>query len=505
MHFSLLSVLSFVALAEAQWQSCAKPWAPGIKPGESFTIKAQCHLFPGYPKRFGKTKVTASYTEKWIASGARPEQVAAVLEQTLDDSITKYSEFATLPKEVVVIVTPAVDGTTLAETIYPEQMKSPCQIQTFKQWSHEAAGADVPRALQAIAHELYHCIQLLELGDVQNPHWVLDGSANYFSNVVYPATNLEWPKNGFGYKPSSPIYAQPGLDAYGTSIFFQSLEATKGLDYINEWVMVTDPTPAKLERRRLSELPSFTDLFLLFAKQYSLESIIDTSGVPIPGLPKIEPTSAKVTFNKAGTTGTATLKVVPFTIRVFKLTLKAGHLAVIYSAADSEQRLAYRDPSNSEWTKMPSGPPSGSAGEVDCHDPGSTQTILVLFVSTADAKSDTVKITIKRQPKKKCKKKGPGGFVLYPLFNEKTSGAVCPKGTHFSSVAAWCCPEGMELDLTVASEVSICCPTSEAQYENITELDYVAIFCIGNRAKANIGSLDLRRGAAGFALERGRR
>jgi hypothetical protein len=109
---------------------------------------------------------------------------------------------------------------------------------------------------------------------------------------------------------------------------------------------------------------------------------------------------------------------------------------------------------------MPS-TPSGSRGQIElpCNDKGTSETILVLFVSTEDAHSDEVKITIKRTRIKKCH--APGGFVMYPLYNPETGGAKCPPGTHFSSTAAWCCPDGMELDETVASFASICCPTSK--------------------------------------------
>ncbi|KAF7548824.1 hypothetical protein G7Z17_g6818 [Cylindrodendrum hubeiense] len=456
MHFSFIYFLSLVALAQAQWKSCARFW-PKNAAVDKFTIHTQCHLFPGYPKDFGKTKVSVSYTQKWSLAGFKTNLVAPVLHNALDESITTYSEFATLPNQIVIILTTAVDGTATAETVYPVEKHSPCQVKTYNIWTKEAAGANVPRALQALAHELYHCVQGLELGNIQDPQWVLDGSANYFSNVVFPSLNVEWPRAGFKYNPALPIYAQVGRDVYGTSIFFQALEESKGTSYLNNWVLSTDSASAGDEKNRLSQLSGFADEFFLFAKQFSLQSIRDTSNVLIPGLPAITPVPTSVSFNTAGTIGTASLRTVPFTISVFKLSLKPGQTAVIYSSAKGNQRLAYRRPSEKEWSEMPSSPGSTSGGfDLPCNDKDSAETILVLFVSTADIKSDTVKVTIKRQRATDCKLSG--GFVLYPLFDEKTSGARCPTGTHHSS-SAWCCPDGMELDLAVASEVSICCPT----------------------------------------------
>ncbi|KAH7123480.1 hypothetical protein B0J13DRAFT_154773 [Dactylonectria estremocensis] len=460
MRFSFISLLPLVTLAEAQWKSCARFWDK-IPPSKTdYTIHSQCHIFPGYPKTIAHTKVYVEYTKKWDAAHHNKDVFAPVLDQAIEKSIVRYSKFAPLPDAMIIFLTTAAEPGEVAETVYPVVGVSKCQTKLYNTWTKNAAGFDKPAALQGIAHELYHCVQELEFENVVNPRWVIDGSANYMSNVVFPTLNAEWPSEGYSYNPSVPIYAQAGVNVYGTSIFFQAMEDTWGVEGIHKWVMDTDL--GQPERSRLSKLAGFPDDFFLFAKQYSTGRIEDTMHIYIPGLPKPETTTVKVTFNKAGTVGTATLKTMPFTIRVFKMSLQSGQTAEIFSDADSSQRLAYRRATDKNWQTMPKGSASDSEGtfSIPCNTKGTAESFFVLFISTADAKSDSAKITIKRQKKKDCSKPSSGGFVLYPLFVEATSGARCPAGTHFSSTAAWCCPEGMELDQAVASEASICCPTA---------------------------------------------
>ncbi|KAF4467263.1 hypothetical protein FALBO_5875 [Fusarium albosuccineum] len=463
MHFSTFACLALVALAQAQFKSCARYW-PTVTPGERSTVDAKCHLFPGYPKQFGKTKVTVAYTEKWDSFASKSiKAIAPVLQKALSESIDYYDDFANLPDQVVVILTTAINEPFTAETYYPVDKTPPCQIRTFKRWTIEST-SNVPRSLQVIAHELYHCIQSLVLGDIEGSLWVIEGSANYFSNLVFPKSNVEWPGKEYNYNPALPIYAQVGRDMYTTSLFFQSLEDTRSRDYLHNWVLKTVPTSSNIEERaRLSDLANFADDFYLFAKQISLKSIEDTSKVLVnPELLKtIKPIQVPVSMNAAGTLGTASLHTTPFTINVFEISLKPGQSVFVYSSANDNQRVAYRRPGEHAWHDIPDSPTARSQGRISlaCDEKGTAERLIILFVSTADVNSDKAQITVKRESLTKCGKSS--GFVLYPLFNPKTGGAACPPKTHFSDRAAWCCPDGMELDVHVASQVSICCPTCE--------------------------------------------
>ncbi|RSL93639.1 hypothetical protein CEP52_013109 [Fusarium oligoseptatum] len=110
---------------------------------------------------------------------------------------------------------------------------------------------------------------------------------------------------------------------------------------MNDWVLNTPiGFSGAAERQRLSELGNFVETFFTFAQEFALQSIEDTSGVMIPTIPEIppKPVSIKMSTGAASTTGTATLTTTPFTISVFKITVKTGQTVNIYSSANSYQR-----------------------------------------------------------------------------------------------------------------------------------------------------------------------
>ncbi|KPM42522.1 hypothetical protein AK830_g4049 [Neonectria ditissima] len=469
LHLYFLVLFSLFSLAHAQWQRCDRFWPKltSKDPGRKWTVKTDCHALSGYPKEFGKTKVHVIYTRKWSKlSSKTKDAVKPVLEESLAETFKVYDAFAKLPTEIVIILTTVADGDATAETSNPYEKRSPFQIKLLQRWTTEAS-TNTPRALQGLAHELYHCVQGLEFGNHIDPEYIREGSANYFSNIAFPDANFEWPGkdySGAEYDPSLPLYAHVGRAAYATSIFFQSMGHSRDLHSLNNWVLSSQPGSHGVEERgRLSGLTGIADEFFTFAQDFSLQSIEDTSGVLIPTIPEITPVHASIKLDAAGTTGTATLKTAPFTISVYKISVKAGQTAKISSSANHHQRLAYRKPEDKDWTKMSSD--AGSAKPIDLPCKDKDTTYLVLFISTANVKSDKVKITVKSSRKKQCH--GRSGFIHYPLFNEKTSGGYCPKGTHMADIAIWCCPDGLELDHAVAAQVSLCCPPGEDCYSEI--------------------------------------
>lgn len=310
---------------------------------------------------------------------------------------------------------------------------------------------------QALAHELYHCVQSLKIGesvgdDVPSSLWVIEGSANYFSNVVYPRANIEWPDTlgqNRRYDPTVPIYAQDELKVCGTSVFFQSLEVEKGKVALSNWALATqqnDNCPA--ERRRLSGLRGFVDDFLVSGKQYAVGKIVDTSHVNIKGLTPLAPEQISLS------TDTVTLNTTPFTLKAFKLTLKPGHTYRMSGRTGSNRRIAWRFSSATAWKNMV------DSIVVPCKDTGA---IAILFISTKDADDDSTDLTIRQSKKRQTGESCPiddgggTGFVLYPLQDEQLN-AVCPTGTHTVTLAAWCCPDGSELDEAHTQTASICCP-----------------------------------------------
>jgi hypothetical protein len=417
MPFPTLSfVLSFVlSLASVQAQSsqpyfnCASFW-PSVTPGQMNTDNEQCQLYPGFPEIIGSTNVTVVYTSRWEQSVGvldKLDTLASSIHRAAENSLATYEDLAT-PPSIVIILTDLVgpsDGsgwTTVAYEFMPAGISGPCQIFLYGNWAIEALHGNEQQAEQVIAHEMYHCMQAEALGNGPSPSasgWVIEGSADYFSNVIYPSANAEW-NDVVNYHPDWPIYDHTGANAYATDLFFQSLEQSRGIVYINSWVLATQESQYEdQERTRLSNVANFADDFYLFAQQYSLETIIDTDGQTIPI--SIPPVPAQATIAATGdddTSGTISLSTVPFTITVYAVSLDPGQTVTISSSAQGNQRVAYRQYSDTVWTTMPSGSVDDAEGSlvVPCND-GNPTTIFVLFTSTEDLDSDTVGLTIDQQ------------------------------------------------------------------------------------------------------------
>jgi hypothetical protein len=251
---------------------------------------------------------------------------------------------------------------------------------------------------------MYHCAQQFVLyqqdrdpNNYGDDPWIIEGSASYMANLVFPLDNVErvGPKNT-SYDPTLPIYQN---NPYNAEIFFQSLEFNTEVVDINNWVMTNAPDYYPTIRTHLSKISDFIDKFYSFAKQYSLKMILDTDGFYIQNLTNVKPTPATISLSTDGNSGTASLTTVPDSITTFNLSLSGGQTVVLTSTASANQRVAYRLPNDPWWSDMPTGTSSGSEGDVvlPCNNDGTPVTILILYVSSSDADYDIVNINIQQQ------------------------------------------------------------------------------------------------------------
>jgi hypothetical protein len=416
--FSFLATVVCVQLV-ASADSCALFW-PSVRPGDNNTINDECTLWPGFPRMFGTTSVFAAYTRYWEGDLS---VLDPILNAALDRSFATFVPLVTtngnyIPN-IVIIFSSEIDDETIAGTTLPT-LTGPCQIQIFDLIA-PLMNTSPKQASQAIAHEIYHCIQNANLGDVEAgaTDWVIEGSADYFSNLAFPDANLEQEEE-VGYVPTSPIYQQD----YKTSLFFQTMEWSKGAPYIHKWVMDTvfeaSPATTNEERARLANLPGFLSDFNLFAQEFSvhspfssaLSSILDTDGEYIDIYNPIEPIPVTLTLNNdEGTSGTVDLRAVPFTITVFYLPIDPGQIIEISAAVFPSDRVSYRLQKDSIWANVPDFTGEGAAGFIvtECDDP---DTLYILYVSGADVDSSSVSIFIKQFYKdnsETCKCKTSGG------------------------------------------------------------------------------------------------
>lgn len=170
------------------------------------------------------------------------------------------------------------------KTDFREADQSVCSVQVSG-FGLDQKNGDILSVQQALAHELYHCVQRTYGMDqpVQDAttlpnNWWFEGSAEYFGNVFYPGSK---PDHMQSYNPHRQLFFQkePSL-GYGASLFWQHLSNTGVADKdIHNWVVgrkLSVSFGLNEEQTRVSTddfiakaFPSFATRFLDGAVHYS--------------------------------------------------------------------------------------------------------------------------------------------------------------------------------------------------------------------------------------------
>jgi hypothetical protein len=152
---------------------------------------------------------------------------------------------------------------------------------------------------QVVAHEMFHCFQFRNLPAqmrVGPPayNWWVEGSADYFSNVVYPKVNNEWGQHLADFDARSPFTPITQM-AYSNAIFFQYLGNEIGNRGIIDLLVTLPSSGGEAEQQAaLRAYPGFAALFQGFAEQYLDGAIVDTGGEKLPVHPAIKPETPEI-------------------------------------------------------------------------------------------------------------------------------------------------------------------------------------------------------------------
>ncbi len=141
------------------------------------------------------------------------------------------------------------------------------------------------RQRQMLAHEIFHCVQdtLWQDKIVDTPksahQWWSEGSAVWFSNLVYPAINQEFDYND-DYQGNKSLVLQDDNNKYGTHLFFQSLShswlGVDGVLSMLEDLPNSGDTPEQIES--VLDIPSIELFFDSFAQDITSNRIKDFTG-----------------------------------------------------------------------------------------------------------------------------------------------------------------------------------------------------------------------------------
>jgi hypothetical protein len=216
---------------------------------------------------------------------------------------------------------------------------------------------------QVMAHEVFHCIQLWNLrpqmygapglGLIERGafevvrKWWSEGSAEYFSNVVYPCNQLEWVRL-LDFNERAADYNIFQL-TYENTFLFQHLGNALGNSGVFEILQAMPSQGSVAFQMSAVDRTAVAQQFHFFGRHYMDNSLMDSCvGEPdsIPGVPRIENLPI---FNGV---------LHEFETTSYKLNMKQfvfapGNMQLEYKSAGAEAQDAYDNFGSGGWTKPP--------------------------------------------------------------------------------------------------------------------------------------------------------
>jgi hypothetical protein len=397
----ILSTLVAFAFAQGTAVPCSSFW-PGVTPGDSNTRDSLCYVHQGTPEIIGTVNYIFAYETAWAQdpnSQAQLDSLATLVHDAMLSIVPSYGTLQNNIPDVVVILTTLSLSDEQADTSRPLS-NGPCQVQLSSAWWEAPGASEDGKRMQTIAHEMYHCVQSEFWGDAFNTvpdNWVIESSAEYFSNVVFPFVNDEW-STAAVYRQEVAIFDN---DIYAANIFFQSMEQAYGPFFINNWVkgstLVDSP---EAERTRLARLSSFADDFHSFGRQFTSGQIRDTSGAWLKKYQQVLDTIAfPLSMDK--TSARLSLSPTTFTINTYRFELATGQtVQITYSSDKPNVRVSYMLDGDSVWIDMPGGSDAvGAEGTIVVQCKSEDQSVgmvgvLVLITATDDAVAVNVELEV---------------------------------------------------------------------------------------------------------------
>jgi hypothetical protein len=343
-------------------------------------------LFPGQPNSFQCVETFSSggqkiyrYRDGW--TGAADEQaVVNQMQVALTDSIAKYSGFGKIPAMTLIYTgLESEDGPEVMATTYGQLLNAThsCPVLVFKGIKKYKMTEAFRK--QTIAHEVFHCFQAANYrehmfgpgGNVvplnkEYTGWWVEGTAEYFSNVVYPTANQEFEKMASYFQDSIIVEEDP----YSTEAFFQSYANNNpaGVLGVLNLIKLLPKDGVKVDQlNALSKTPGIGRDFHTFAKEFANELIADAGGEFLPTkfvenyhVTPVPPSNEDFK-----------MKVKPFTIKTMDLAFaKGGRYTVTLMPVQSSTgiMLSYREKKLGSTVWVPAMPGAPMEFNTSCYD-----------------------------------------------------------------------------------------------------------------------------------------
>lgn len=255
---------------------CFDVIATGVSTSDSLETGDEC--FHYVEEVVDGNELRVYYSSTWQTD---PDQLALV-DVALDGlatSIGVFGDLATVGR-VNAVFSLGSNGTTLASQSYFD-LATPCPITLFT----SASAGSMDKFRQTVAHEVFHCVQ--DWSFTSAPYathkWWLEGSAEYFSNVVYPSVNDEhgW-TSGFDSRSMTQNLTQM---AYENTVFFQYYANVRGDGATIDLLRNVSAAGATVDA--VASTPGMEKLWRDFVVAGAADAIFDTGGGTVGRLERV--------------------------------------------------------------------------------------------------------------------------------------------------------------------------------------------------------------------------
>jgi len=314
------------------------------------------------------------FPSEWATSAGWGTPYLDAATQAIRDSVAVYGALGVMSSATLVFAPLQATGaeTSGADANLVSYLSDePCAVTLYPN-----AELKVEAFKQIVAHELFHCFQAWNFPaqaavDLAISDWWVDGSATYFSNLVYPGTNLEWDWIAdFDARSESTPLTQ---FTYAATFFFQHLGNSIGDAQIIS-LLGSMPTGGDEgdQQAALRAWPGMDILFQGFAQAYLDGTLADTGGGAIPFSPTFSKTVASIG------SGSFDVQVNPFVVRRRQLVLDPELSFSISVEVKTGTSLQAFRPDGGTWLPAPF--------ELSCTDP---RTWFSAMTSLGEAGSST--------------------------------------------------------------------------------------------------------------------
>lgn len=265
------------APARQDAEACNLLWSSGFP--DRRTPSFVCFLFDDL--KIADNIYRVYYPKAWHGDSSRDSYYEATLE-AVQKSIALFQGYGSVGS-IYFVFTDLTDergsdiyASTHTEVFLPETEACPVIINPSAMTVNES------QYKQIIAHEIFHCFQAWNLRKQLNEpgsdsDWWVEGTAEYFSNLVYPSVNLEheWAPDFSELSTAKPLTNM----TYENFAFFQFLGNRIGP--VGVIVMLTTmPTAPGMDAQvaALAAVPGMEDTFEEFTRAVIDNTIVDSDG-----------------------------------------------------------------------------------------------------------------------------------------------------------------------------------------------------------------------------------